>query len=118
MTNTAAVSQDARTWGMLCHLSALSGLVTGLGFLLGPLVIWLIKKDEDPFIDEQGKEAVNFQITILLAFIVAAFLAILVIGFLLMPLVGAVGVIMPIIGGIKANNGENYKYPFALRLIK
>lgn len=118
MTNQAAVSQDARTWAMLCHLSALSGLITGIGFLLGPLVVWLIKKDEDPFIDEQGKEAVNFQITMLLAGIVSALLVIVIIGVFLALLVGAVAIIMPIIGGIKANNGEHYSYPFALRLVK
>ena len=60
--------KEARKWAMLCHLSALSGLLgNGIGFLIGPLVVWLIKRDDAPQIDEQGKEALNFQLTMFLA---------------------------------------------------
>src|SRR3546814_4703298 len=55
---------DQRTWGMFCHLAALSVLFTGIGFVLGPLVVWLIKRDDMPFVDDQGKEALNFNITV------------------------------------------------------
>lgn len=104
---------------MLCHLSALVGLLgNGVGFLLGPLVVWLVKKNDDPFIDEQGKEAVNFQITMLLAALVSAILIVVIIGFFLLFVVAIVATVLPIIGAIKASEGEHFQYPFALRLVK
>ena len=119
--NEAAAAQvpdkEARTWGMLCHLSALAGLFTGIGFLIGPLVVWLLKKDEMPFVDDQGKEALNFQITMALIFCVCWVLAFVLIGLLLMPLVALLDLILVIVATIKANTGEQYRYPFALRLI-
>lgn len=116
---SAEVSKDARTWGMLCHLSALSGLVgVGFGFILGPLVVWLIKKNEYPFVDDQGKEALNFQITMTIAFVCSAILCVIFIGFLLLPAVGIVDIVFTIIGSIKASDGVAYRYPFTLRLVK
>ena len=56
-------NKDARMWAMICHLAALSGYVSGLGFIVGPLIVWIIKKEEFPFVNEHGKEAVNFQIS-------------------------------------------------------
>ena len=109
--------KEARTWGMLCHLSALAGLFTGIGFIVGPLVVWLLKKDEMPFVDDQGKEALNFQITMALAFCVCWVLAFVLIGLLLMPLLALFDLVLVIIATIKANEGEHYRYPFALRLI-
>jgi len=118
-TPAGGVSKDARTWGMIAHLSALAGFIIPIvGIIVGPLVIWLIKRDEDPFVDDQGKEAVNFQITMLIAFVICFFLTFLVIGAFLMPLVGLADLIFTIIAGIKANEGVKYRYPFALRLIK
>lgn len=114
-----AVSKDARTWAMLCHLSALVGLLgNGIGFLLGPLVVWLVKKNDDPFIDEQGKEAVNFQLTMFLAALVSGILIFVIIGFFLLVVVAIIATVLPIIGAIKASEGEHFKYPFALRLVK
>ena len=118
-TPQAEVSKDARTWGMLCHLSALSGFIgVGFGFLLGPLVCWLVKKNEYEFVDDQGKEALNFQITMFIALVVSGVLCIAFIGFLLLPAVVIVEIIFTIIGAVKASNGERYRYPFALRLVK
>ena len=116
-TESDQPDKDARTWGMLCHLSALTGLFTLVGFVVGPLVVWLLKKDEMPFVDDQGKEALNFQITMALIFCVCWVLMFVVIGLLLMPILGLVNVILVIVATIKANNGERYRYPFALRLI-
>ena len=104
--------------GMLCHLLALTGLVIPFGSLIGPLVIWLIKKDEMPFVDDQGKESLNFQITVFLAFIVSFALIFVVIGILLMPIVIIGAIVMVVIASIKANEGVHYRYPFTLRLIK
>ena len=105
-------SSDDKLWGMLAHLSALL-----LGFI-GPLVIWLVKKNESQFVDDQGKEALNFQITVFIAMMICAVLSIILIGLLLMPIVGIAALVFSIIGGIKANGGEAYRYPFAIRLIK
>ena len=116
-TETGVPDKEARTWGMLCHLSALAGLFSGIGFIVGPLVVWLIKKDEMPFVDDQGKEALNFQITMALIFCVCWILAFVLIGLLLMPLLALFDLVMVIIATVKANNGEQYRYPFALRLI-
>jgi uncharacterized Tic20 family protein len=104
---------------MLCHLCALIGLLgNGVGFLLGPLVVWLLKKEDDPFIDEQGKEAVNFQITMFIAIVLCVPLMLLLIGFPLLILIALMMTIFPIIGAVKANEGEPYRYPLSIRFIK
>lgn len=106
------ISKDARMWAMLCHL---------LGFFtcfIGPLIIWLIKKDEDPFIDNQGKEALNFQITVLIASIASGLLSVICIGVFLAIAVGVVDLIFCIMAAVKANDGEAYRYPVSIRFIK
>ncbi len=105
-------TNDEKTWGMLAHFL---GIVTGF---LGPLVIWLIKKDEMPFVEVEGKEALNFQITILIAYVISMVLTVVLIGFILIPAVLIINLVMCILAGIKVQKGEHYKYPFALRLIK
>jgi uncharacterized protein len=112
------VSAEQRQWGLFAHLSALSGLLIPLGSILGPLIIWQVKKDEMPFATDQAKEALNFNITVTIAAVVAALLTLILIGFLLLPLIGIAWVVFTILGALKANNGEAYRYPFALRLIK
>ncbi len=106
------VSKDARMWGMLCHLL---GLFT---CFIGPLIIWLIKKDEDPFIDNQGKEALNFQITVAIAALVSAVLTVVCVGFFLGIAVSIADLVFCILASIKANGGEKYRYPVSIRLIK
>jgi uncharacterized Tic20 family protein len=119
-TGTAEVlSKDVTNWAMLCHLSALVGLLgNGVGFLLGPLIVWLIKKEEHPFIDEQGKEAVNFQITVFIGFFIAGILSLALIGIPLLILLGIADIVFPIIAAVKVGNGEHYRYPFAIRFLK
>ena len=112
------VSKDTRNLGMLCHILALAGYVVPFGNIIGPLVVWLMKKDSDPFVDEQGKEAINFQITITLAIIVCAILFFLIIPLLLIPVIGIFDLIMIILAAVKASSGEHYRYPLTLRLIK
>ena len=117
---------EEKQWGMFAHLSALLGLFTGgLGAIIGPLVIWLIKKDTMPFVDDQGKEALNFNITVAIAMAVLLFigtvLMFILIGILFYLVALALGIgwlVFTIIGTIKASNGEAYRYPFTLRLIK
>jgi len=76
--------QEERNWGMFCHLAALAGFIIPLGNVIGPLVIWLMKKDESQFVDDQGKESVNFQISFIIYALVAALLVIVVIGIVLL----------------------------------
>jgi uncharacterized Tic20 family protein len=114
----AELSKDAKTWGMLCHLIALAGFVIPFGNIIGPLVIWLIKKDEFPFVDDQGKESLNFQISMTIYFIVSIILIAIVIGILLIIALIIVEVIFIIIATVKANSGEKYRYPLTIRLIK
>jgi uncharacterized Tic20 family protein len=116
---------QARTWNMLCHLSALAGFIIPFGNMLGPLLVWQIKKNEIPSVNVHGKAALNFQITVTLAafigVVVAVILSFFCVGFLLIPLVvliGLAGLVFAVIAGIKANNGEDYKYPYSLELVK
>lgn len=111
-TPNLETSQDAKNMGMLCHL---------LGFFtsfLGPLILWLIQKDKMPFVDHQGKEALNFQITVLIASVVAYISFLCIIGIVLLPAVALADLILSIMACVAASKGEYYKYPFSLRLIK
>ncbi|MCB1561833.1 MAG: DUF4870 domain-containing protein [Xanthomonadales bacterium] len=112
------ISQDQRQFAMFTHLSALCGIIIPFGNLIGPLIMWQIKKNEMPFVDDQGKEAVNFQITVTIAMLICFVLMFVVIGLLLLPLVGLAALIFTIIAGIKANEGTAYRYPMTIRLIK
>lgn len=109
---------EARQWAMFCHFAAFLGLVIPFGNLLGPLIIWQIKKDLDPFVDAQGKEALNFQISVSLAALLCFLLMVVVIGFPLLLLVSIAALVLTIIAGIKANEGRAYRYPFSWRLVK
>jgi len=110
--------KDEKTWAMFCHLSALAGFIIPFGNLIGPLIMWQMKKNESAFIDDQGKEAMNFQITISIAAIVALLLMVVVIGAFLLPVIGLAALILTVLAAIKANEGVTYRYPFALRFIK
>lgn len=107
-----------KTWGMLTHLTALAGYIIPFGHIIGPLVIWLIKKDESAFVDDQGKESINFQISITLYAIVSAILIVVVLGILLLIGVVVFDVVMVIIAAVKSNEGEKFRYPLCIRLIK
>jgi uncharacterized Tic20 family protein len=109
---------EARQWAMFCHFAAFLGLVFPFGNLLGPLIIWQIKKDLDPFVDAQGKEALNFQISVALAAVLCFLLMVVIIGFPLLMLVSIGALVLTIIAGAKANEGQAYRYPFAWRLVK
>jgi uncharacterized protein len=115
---THAPAPEERTWGMLVHLCAFAGLVVPLGSLLGPLVLWLIKRDQSGFVAEQGKEALNFNISILIAGLICWALVFVFIGILLGVALFIYWLAMTIIAGIKAGEGVRYRYPFAIRLLK
>jgi len=118
-------SNQARMWNMWCHLSALAGFVIPFGNVLGPLLVWQIKKNEFPSVVEHGKAALNFQLTVLIVLLPITVLMLLLIafciGFLLIPvgvIIWLAGLVFAVIAGIKANNGEAYRYPWSLTLIK
>ena len=111
-------NKEERTWGMFCHLIFFAGYIIPLASIIGPLVIWILKRDEMPFVDDQGKESLNFQITMTLALIVSALLIFALIG---IPLIAAVLIfqfIVVIIASIKAHEGVYYRYPLSFRFIK
>ena len=121
------LSSNEKQWAMFAHLSAVVAVcLGGMGFL-GPLIVWLIKKDQMPFVDDQGKEALNFQLNILaliaLFIPIGAILAVVTVGlglFLLVPIgfgISVLAIVMPILGAIKANTGEAYRYPYIIRVI-
>jgi uncharacterized Tic20 family protein len=111
------ISAEEKTWGMLAHLSSLAGFIIPFGNVLGPLVVWLIKKDTMPFAADQGKEALNFNITVAIAAIISCILIFVVIGFLLLAVVAVGWLVLTILACIEANKGVAYRYPFTLRLI-
>ena len=108
------VQQDDKTMAMIAHLL---GIVSGF---IGALVIWLINKDkaDKSFVIDQSKEALNFQITLLIGYIIGIVLSVIVIGMFLNLALMIANLVLCIMAGMKANNGESYRYPFALRLIK
>ena len=111
-------TQDERTWGMLAHLTAFSGFLIPLGSVIAPLIVWLIKRDQSEFVADQGKEALNFNLSVLLAGVVCGILVWIFIGILLGVALFFYWLAMTIVAAIKANEGMRYRYPFTLRLIK
>jgi uncharacterized Tic20 family protein len=111
---SGAPAQEDKTLALLTHLS---GII--LGFIV-PLVIWLMNKDkaDKGWLNDQAKEALNFQITMAIAWFVAIVLSFVGIGFLLYPVIWIGNLVFCILGGMKANEGVAYRYPFAIRLIK
>ena len=103
---------------MFAHLAAIAGIIVPFGNIIGPLIIWQVKKDEFPFVDDQGKEALNFNITVAIAFVAALVLTLILIGVLLLPVIGVAWLVFTVIAAIKANEGVSYRYPVTLRLIK
>ena len=109
---------SARKWGMLCHLTALVGFIFPLGNLIVPLTIWLLKKDEIPFVDEQGKASLNFQISMLIWFGISWVLCLILIGFLIITVLAVLEVILVIVASIKASEGKSFHYPLTINFIK
>jgi len=117
---TEPITRDARQWAMFCHLAGLAGYIAWIvGNIVAPLIFWQLKKDEHPFIDENGKEAVNFQISMsIYALVSAALMPLFCVGVPLLIAVGIVDLVFLLIAAIKANNGEHYRYPLTIRFIK
>lgn len=111
------VTDDEQTWAVVLHASAFSGLVVPFGNILGPLLVWLIKKDESEFLDASGKEALNFQLTWTIMLLGALLSILLGIGFLLVPVVVVAWIVLVVLGTVRASEREIYDYPLTIDLI-
>ena len=112
---TITVTGDARNWATLSHLSAFVAFF-GIPSLVGPLVMWLIRRD-DPYAEFHAKEALNFNISFLLYGIASAILILALVGLLLLPIVLVTWFVLVIRGAVKASAGEYYRYPMTLRFV-
>ena len=111
--------RDARRWAAIAHASAFVGLLgIPFGHVLGPLVVWLVKREDHPLIEECGREALNFQVTMTIALLVTIALMFVIIGFFLMPVVIIADIVLTIVATVAALDGRTYRYPFTLRLFE
>lgn len=121
-SHPSGLSQSARTWAMLTHLSAFAGALVALAFV-GPLVMWLIRREEHPFLDHHGKEALNFNLSLLLYGVIGIVASVATLGLGLVVVIPAIvvffvlWVVLTIQAAVKANNGEGYRYPLTIRFI-
>ncbi len=119
MDHNNELSKDERNWGMYVHLAGFAGYLTAtLGFIIAPLLIWLLKKDEYSYVDYHGKEVLNFQISFYLYGLIAGALMIILIGLAIFPIVVILHLVFMIIGTIRASEGNYYRFPLTIRFIK
>jgi uncharacterized Tic20 family protein len=111
-------NSNDKTMGMVAHLIALAGYVIPFGNIIGPLIIWLTQKETSPFAADQGKESLNFQITVTIALLLSIPLWFICIGIFVTIAIAVVDLILIIVAAVQANNGTAYRYPFCLRLVK
>ena len=117
-TPLARGDREARQWAMFLHFSLLAGFIVPLAGLVVPIIIWQLKKADLPEIDDHGKIVVNWIISEIIYGVLCLFLTFVLIGIPLLIVLGVLGVVFPIIGGIKANNGEAWRYPLSIRFLK
>jgi uncharacterized Tic20 family protein len=115
---TGLPTQDERTWGMVAHLAALAFFILPFGNIIGPLVVWLAKRDHSAFVAMHAKEALNFNITFLIGGLVCLVLLAFSIGILFGAVLFVFWLVLTIIAALKANEGAAYRYPFTVRLVK
>ena len=110
-------NKDARQWAMFLHLSLLAGCVVPYAGFVAPIVIWQVKKDEYPELDQHGKAALNWILSLLVYSLIGFLLACVYIGFFILIALGIASIVFPIIAGIKANEGVLWPYPLAIRFL-
>lgn len=110
--------KDERMWGMLCHLSALAGFVIPFGNIIGPLIVYSMKKDEYAFVADQGKESLNFQISVSVYLLASILLIFMAVGILFVIIVPLIALILTVIAAVRANDGEYYRYPLCIHFIQ
>ncbi len=111
-------TKDERNMGMLCHLLALSGFVIPFGWIFGPMIVWLIKKDQSEFVNRQGKDALNFQISMLIWTICCIPLIIIIIGIIALIGLAILNIIMIIVASVRAADGQSTEYPLSLKILQ
>ncbi len=117
--STTTPTQDERTWGLIAHLSAFALFIFPVaGNILAPLIIWLMRRDTSAFVDAEAKEALNFNISVSLGWIVCGLLTFLLIGFPLGIIIFLGWLVLTIVAAVKASEGVGYRYPLTLRLVK
>ena len=115
----AVNSSNIRTWNILCHASALLGVFVHFpGHLIGPLIVWLAKRDDSPEIDAHGKESLNFQISMFIYNVIAAVFCLVLIGFVFLAVLWVLNAVFVIIASIQASDGKFYRYPMTIRFIE
>jgi len=113
-----SVSADERTWAMLAHFSALAFFIAPpIGCVLGPLIVWLVKREQSAYVAEAAKEALNFNIVVLIGYLICGLLVFVFIGILLGVVLFGFWLVMTVLAGIKASEGVHYRYPISLRII-
>jgi uncharacterized Tic20 family protein len=117
-TDPTLPTQEERFWGMIAHLAALAGCILPFGNILGPLLVFLLKREQSAFVAAHAKEALNFNITVAIGAAVCLLLLWLSIGILMGAVLAIFWLVMTIIAALKANEGLPYRYPFTVRLIK
>jgi uncharacterized Tic20 family protein len=118
-SGSSTASSNTRTWCVLCHASALLGLFFHfLGHILGPLIVWLLKRGDAAEIDAHGKESLNFQLSMLIYDAIAGILCFVLIGIPLLILLWVLNTVLVIVASIKASDGELYRYPLTIHFIK
>lgn len=119
VTAPTVSSTNVRTWNILCHASALLGVFLHFpGHLLGPLIVWLAKRDDSPEIDAHGKESVNFQISMLIYNGIAVVFCLVLVGFAFLAVLWVLNAVFVIVAAIQASDGKFYRYPMTIRFIQ
>ena len=112
------MTQDEKNMGIVVHLASFSGYLIPFGSILGPLIVWLMKRDELPFVDSCGRNCLNFKISMAIYAMISAVLMLVGIGFILLGIIAILDIVFTIIAAMKASEGESYKYPLSINFIK
>jgi uncharacterized protein len=118
MEENKVLSETERNWAMLCHLSAFAGFFFPFGAIIGPLICWLTKRDESAWVSVNGRNSLNFQLSMLLYIVLAIPLIFIIIGIPIIILLGTVKVICIIIASVRASKGELFRYPLVIPFIQ
>lgn len=117
MNQSEEINNESKNWALLAHLSSFAGYIIPFGNIIGPLIIWITKKDTSPFIEEHGRTALNFQISLLIWVTISGLLCLVFIGFFFLFGLMILDLIYTILNAIKASNGQSAKYPLTIKFI-
>ncbi|MBN2595932.1 MULTISPECIES: DUF4870 domain-containing protein [Labilibaculum] len=115
--NQFATPTDEKNWAMFCHLASFSGVIIPFGNVIGPLILWSMKKDYSELVDQEGKKSINFQISMCIYIFVSAILVFIGIGILLLIGLALLNLIFVVIAIVKTLNGEDYQYPLSIKFL-